>query len=234
MLKDKLAALSGGKILDVATQGGDFIATLKDALNDIDEVVGIDITDEGFGEAREKLKNEPVSFVVMNGASLEFADESFDTVAMAAGMHHLEDIPAVLSEMMRVLKPGGTFVLREMYRDDQDDKQTTDVMQHDWDARIDRLLGRPHFPTLTRQEIIDYANGLGLSRFEWDKRLCDDCPRSKGETVDEEIAEMDEQLAKVKEHQEYSDLKAERDRIVDRIRSVGIACPASLDIVGVK
>lgn len=234
MLEEKLAGLSGGRILDVATEGGWFINKLKDAFKDIDEVIGIDITDQDFDEARERLKDEPVSFVVMDGANLEFADESFDTVAMAAGMHHLDDIPAVLSEMMRVLKPGGTFVLREMYRDGENEKQMTDVLEHDLNAKIERLLGIPHYPSLTKQEIVDYAKGLGLSRFETQKHLCDDCPRSKGETIEKEIAEMDEDLAKVKRLPQYDELKIERDAIANRLRTVGVSCQAMLDVVGVK
>jgi SAM-dependent methyltransferase len=234
MLKEKLAGLSGGRILDVATEGGWFINKLKDAFSDIDEVIGIDITDQDFDEARERLRGYPVSFVVMDGANLEFTDESFDTVAMAAGIHHLDDIPAVLSEMMRVLKPDGTFVLREMYRDGQNEKQMTDVLGSDWNAKIDRLLGIPHYPTLTRQVIVEYAKGLGLNRFETRTHLCDDCPRSKGETIEKEIAEMAEQLDRVKKLPQYDELKAERDAIVNRLRTVGVSCQAELDVVGVK
>lgn len=234
MLEEKLAGLSGGRILDVGTAAGWFIDKLKDAFKDIDEVIGIDITDKGFDEARERLKDDPVTFAVMDGAHLEFADASFDTVAMAAGMHHLDNIPAVLSEMMRVLKPGGMFVLREMYRDVRDEKQTTDVLQHDWYARIDRLLGEPHYPSLTRREIVDYAEGLGLSRFETATHQCADCPRSKGETIDKEIAEMDEHLAKIKGGPEYGHLAAERDMIVNRLRTIGVCCQPAVEIVGVK
>jgi ubiquinone/menaquinone biosynthesis C-methylase UbiE len=233
MLKDKLHGLSGGRILDVATEGGWFIDKLRDAFNDIDEAVGIDITENDFDEARDRLKNEPVGFVVMDGANLAFANESFDTVAMSAGMHHLDDIPAVLSEMMRVLKSGGTFVLRENYRDDQNDKQMTDVLQHDWNAKIDRLLGKPHYPSLTRQEILNYINNLSLSRFETQKHVCD-CPRLTGETIEKEIAEMDEHLAKVTGLPHHGQLKAERDLIVNRLRTVGVSCQASLDVVGIK
>ncbi len=218
----------------MATESGRFIDELEEAFEDIDEVIGIDISDQDFDEARERFKGYSVSFVAMDGANLKYPDESFDTVTMAAGMHHLDDIPTVLSQMMRVLKPGGTFVLREMYRDDQNAKQMTDVLQHDWYAKIDRLLGMPHYPSLTKREIIDYVNALGLSRFETQKHLCDHCPRSKGETIDEEISEMNEQIAKVKEHQQYEQLMAERDAIVDRLRTVGVSCQAALDVVGVK
>ena len=233
-LREKLSGMSGGRVLDVATEGGRFIDQLKDAFRNIDEVIGIDISDEGFDDARKRFEGDSVRFVVMDAANLEYPDESFDTVTMAAGMHHLDDVPAVLSQMMRVLKPGGTFVLREMYRDDQNEKQKTDVLQHDWYAKIDRLLGLPHHPTLTRRKIIEYVKALGLSRYESQKHLCEDCPRSKGETIENEISEMNEYIANVKGHPQYDQLVAERDRIVGRLRAVGISCQAALDVVGVK
>lgn len=234
MFTEGFAGLSGGRVLDVATEGGWFIDKLMDMFGGIDEIIGIDISGEEFEEARERHRNNPVSFVVMNATNLEFADESFSTVAMAHGMHHLDDIPRVLSEMMRVLKPGGTFVLREVYRDGQDDKQVTDVLQHDWYAQIDRLLGKPHYPSLTRQRILDYAKALALSRFETREHLCVDCPRSKGETTEEEIAEMDEKLARVRGFPQYDELKAEKDAIVKRFKTVGICCQSALEIVGIK
>jgi SAM-dependent methyltransferase len=233
-IEEQLAGQSGGKTLDVATEGGWFIKTLQNAFENIDQIIGIDITDEDFDEARERFKGAPVTFLVMNGADLDFADGYFDTVAMCAGMHHLDDIPAVLSEMMRVLKPSGTLVLREGYRDVEDERQLTDVLEHDWYAKIDRIIGRPHFPTLTRQEITDYVNGLGLYRYEIGMHQCKDCPRSKGERVEEEITEVDEQLAKVRGHPQYDELEEERNRIVSRIKTVGVRCQPSLDVVGIK
>ncbi len=233
-LMESLSGMSGGRVLDVATGGGRFIDRLKSAFGDIDEVIGIDITDEGFDEARRRFEGDPVGFVVMDAANLEYPDESFDTVAMAAGMHHLDDIPAVLSQMMRVLKPGGTFVLREMYRDNQNEKQKTDVLQHDWYATVDRLLGLTHHPTLTRGKIIDYVRALGLSDYLLLEHLCEDCPRSKGETIDKEISEMNEHIAKVKGCPQYGRLMAELDRIIVRLRAVGVSCQAALDVMGVK
>jgi SAM-dependent methyltransferase len=234
LFEERLTDLHGGRLLDVATGGGRFIEKLDRYFKDIDEVVGIDISDDHFAEISQRLKDHRVSLLVMDAANLEFADESFDTVAMAAGMHHMDDVAPALSEMMRVLRAGGTLVLREMFRDGLNEKQTTDLLQHDWQAKVGRLLGVSHYPSLTRQEIIDYVAGLGLTRFDTEIDACDDCPRSRGETVEKEITEMDERLAQVRNLLQYDELKTERDRIVSRLRTVGISCQPSLDIVGVK
>jgi len=234
IIEDRLAGRIGGRVLDVATAGGWFVDTLKDALESFEEIIGIDITDKGFEDASERLKEHNVRFIKMDASKMSFDDGSFDTVAMSAGMHHLENVDSVLFEMFRVLKPGGMFILREMYRDVVDARHKTDVIEHDWYARTDRLLGKPHFPTLTRSELLAFADKLGLTQIETGEHTCDDCPRSRGEKTDEEIRDMDEQLAKLKDHTEYDSLKGERDLIVDRIRTVGVACQPALDVVGIR
>ncbi|MCP4706470.1 MAG: class I SAM-dependent methyltransferase, partial [candidate division Zixibacteria bacterium] len=197
LLKKKLKKKSGGDILDIATDSGDFIKQLKDDFKDINKVIGIDITDKNFMEAREKFKDEPVEFIVMDGSELKFENSTFDTVSICAGLHHLDDISGTLSEMKRVLKPGGIFILREMFRDVTNEKRLTDVRQHDWYAKIDRLRGKKHNPTLTKQQIINLVKSLRLKNIEMSERTCDDCPRSIGETVEKEVAEMQEEHAKI-------------------------------------
>ena len=109
-LFDKLlSGKSAGDMLDVATDTGDFITTLTEIFKDYDKIIGTDISDSGFKEAREIFKNKPIEFIQMDGAALKFDDSSFDTVTVCAGLHHMDNIPAVLSEMYRVLKPGGVL-----------------------------------------------------------------------------------------------------------------------------
>jgi ubiquinone/menaquinone biosynthesis C-methylase UbiE len=43
--------------------------------------------------------------------SLPFADESFDTVINSEVIEHVPDNPAIMTEMYRILKPGGTLVI---------------------------------------------------------------------------------------------------------------------------
>lgn len=44
---------------------------------------------------------------------LEFPDNSFDLVTSFSTLHHIPNVSHVLSEIIRVLKPGGTLLLRE-------------------------------------------------------------------------------------------------------------------------
>ena len=110
-----LASISGGNVLDIATQRGGFIQTLIDLLSEYDSFIGIDITRKDWDENR--FTDDRVKFIEMNAELLYFSDSTFDTVSMSHSLHHLTSIKKVLSEMKRVLRPHGYFILQEIYRD---------------------------------------------------------------------------------------------------------------------
>jgi len=62
-------------------------------------------------EVAEKGLIEDAEFTVMNAESLKFGDGCFDTVCVANSLHHFENVDRALSEMKRVLKPGGLFIV---------------------------------------------------------------------------------------------------------------------------
>ena len=70
---------------------------------------------------REKLSSSPPPFqyeVVEAGAeSLPFADDSFDTVASTLVLCTVDDPARTVSEVARVLRPGGGLLLLEHVRD---------------------------------------------------------------------------------------------------------------------
>lgn len=234
ILEKRLRTISGGKILDVATGNGGFIRKLIDGFKDYDEVIGIDISDKDFEEGRNDFKNDRVSFRKLDGANLPYEDDTFDTVAISAGLHHLPDIKSVLFEMTRVLKPGGRFIVREMFRDHQSKKQLSDVYLHHWAAKISRIEGESHNPTMKKQEIIGLIDGLGLREYETGEFVCHDCDPEKDGKMERELADIDKELAKVEGHRRYASLKKEGERIRQRILKNGFACASNLDVIGIK
>lgn len=83
-------------------------------------IVGIDIyqdmIDAAQAHAGAKQKNGRVAFRVMDALDpLEFADKAFDLVNMRLGSTFLRiwDWPALLNEILRILRPGGTIRLTE-------------------------------------------------------------------------------------------------------------------------
>ena len=110
-----LNEVDGGRVLDVGTQEGHFVQVLKKNLNTYSEIVGIDIDKKAIETARNSLENSHIRFSVMNAEQIEFENGSFDTVNISASLHHITNIPQVLDEMKRVLKPQGHFIIVEMH-----------------------------------------------------------------------------------------------------------------------
>ncbi|MBF6619470.1 MAG: class I SAM-dependent methyltransferase [Patulibacter sp.] len=80
------------------------------------DVTGIDISPVAIEQATQRAADEGLServrFVVMNAEAMTLDDDSFDVVCGSGIIHHL-DIDRALSEISRVLRPGGRAVFVE-------------------------------------------------------------------------------------------------------------------------
>jgi ubiquinone/menaquinone biosynthesis C-methylase UbiE len=169
LLPHVLTAFSGGRVLDVATGHGDFAFALARNLASYDEIIGIDTNDKELETARETAKQQSltkVRFFARDAEVLGFEDASFDTVTISNSLHHLKSPGTVLGNMRRVLRPGGLFIVREMYRDMQNMAQMSHVLFHTFRADIDTLKGITHRRSYLRDELYQMYQGLGLSATE--------------------------------------------------------------------
>jgi ubiquinone/menaquinone biosynthesis C-methylase UbiE len=73
--------------------------------------VGVDLSPKSVQHAREQFELFGTSgrFEVMNAAKLDFASAAFDHVYSFGVIHHSPDTDAIVREIYRVFKPGGTF-----------------------------------------------------------------------------------------------------------------------------
>jgi len=233
-LKERFQRISGGRVLDVTTGGGGFVEYLVGSLQDYIEVIGIDSTDKGFEEARKKFEDSPVEFMTMDAAAMSFEDAVFDTVAVANSLHHLRDIDCTLSEMYRVLKPGGTMIVVEMFRNNQNSTQLTHVLLHHWWAQVNRLEGIAHFPTMTRSEILYHVKKLGLRDMDALDYADPNADPKDAKTLDH-IAEItNEYLAKIKGIPEHAGLYRDGISLLERARKIGFTWATELVVIGAK
>ena len=79
---------------------------------------GLDISSEMIRIASEKLGSK-AKFVVGDSEDLPFDDASFDIVICNHSFHHYPAPEAVLSEIARVLRPDGLFIMGENYLPDK-------------------------------------------------------------------------------------------------------------------
>ncbi|MEZ5360718.1 MAG: class I SAM-dependent methyltransferase [Candidatus Zixiibacteriota bacterium] len=234
VLEDKLGTISGGRVLDIATGEGGFILMLKESLRDFEQFVGIDITDSKFNKAREKFEGENISFAKMDGAKLAFSNDCFDTVTVCNSLHHLGDIPSTLQEMKRVLRPGGNFLIFEMFSDNQSPQQINHVDLHHWWAAVNRLEGIPHNPTMRKAEIIDFVNQLNLHKVEFVEHLMSDEDREDEETLEFLFKTIDEFLKKLESIPDSEKLMSEGRELRRRIEIDGFAWATELVAIGKK
>jgi len=253
-IADKLGTISAGRALDIGTDKGGFIDTLIKTLKAYDSFTGIDYcpsdkSKKDMESAKKRFEGKPVQFLQMNAESLEFEDESFDTVCISHALHHLASISKVMAEMKRVLRRGGNFILQESYCDgEQTEAQKADELEHEWEARIDSLFGITHNKTLTRQRIRDIAQGLKLTEIEiFDsthpvdclfcerKHECED-PRNQA-TFHESTKDIDDAIKRIENYPDVGvrmRLIEEGNKIKGAVAESGAASASYLFVIGKK
>jgi ubiquinone/menaquinone biosynthesis C-methylase UbiE len=107
-------------ILDVGCGGGRTVRRLA-ALAPEGKVVGLDYSAASVAVSRETnardIENGRVRIEQGSVAALPFPDRTFDVVTAVETHYYWPDLPANVREILRVLKPGGTFALiAETYR----------------------------------------------------------------------------------------------------------------------
>jgi len=231
-LKEYLPHLERGMALDVGTRFGEFAFTLVEAMPEGSRVIGLECDPKTVEQAKEKSAGKGVEFMVGDGAHIAFPDDSFELVAISNTLHHIEDYNAVLDEMLRVLRPGGYFVVNEMFSDHQNEKQQTHFAQHTLEAKLDMISGGFQRPTWKKGEIVDILSRLPLT----DVQMVELLEESK---MDAKLAEKNAKLSEAVEKKaagkaEHDALLAEAREIQARCAKVGIQRCTQLVYIGKK
>ena len=102
-------------ILDVATGTGDLAINLIQT--GAEKIVGLAISPGMLAVGKKKiLKKElqtTIEMIVGDSENLPFPEDTFDAITVAFGVRNFENLEKGLSEIHRVLKPSGTFVVLE-------------------------------------------------------------------------------------------------------------------------
>jgi demethylmenaquinone methyltransferase/2-methoxy-6-polyprenyl-1,4-benzoquinol methylase len=109
----------GGRALDVGTGTGDFALALLARWPQSASVTGIDISPGMLEVARRRAAKAGLGAryerLVASVESLPFADAQFDVAIAGFVIRNVGDIPRGLSEMRRVLRPGGRAVILDLH-----------------------------------------------------------------------------------------------------------------------
>jgi demethylmenaquinone methyltransferase/2-methoxy-6-polyprenyl-1,4-benzoquinol methylase len=106
----------GERVLDVCTGTGKLALLLSRKVGPRGSVTGADFCEEMLSRARRKTgkRYRNMSYILSDAKQLPFPDNTFDAVTVAFGMRNIPDTSMALTELHRVLKPGGKYICLEL------------------------------------------------------------------------------------------------------------------------
>jgi arsenite methyltransferase len=150
-----LALKAGERVLDIGSGPGMLACEMAEDVGATGSVDGLDPSESMLAIARRRAAaaatTARVDFAVGDAASLPYGDAAFDAVVTTQVYEYLDDVPAALAEVHRVLRPGGRLLVL--------DTDWDSIVWHASDAQRmrrvlvawDEHLANPYLPrTLTR------------------------------------------------------------------------------------
>jgi demethylmenaquinone methyltransferase/2-methoxy-6-polyprenyl-1,4-benzoquinol methylase len=157
-----VAPKAGEKILDLAAGTGTSSAALAKS--------GAEVTAADFSPGMIEVgrrKHPGITFVEADAMNLPFADNEFDAVTISFGLRNIEDPKKALSEMFRVLKPGGRLVVCEFSKPPRAIFRAgyTAYMRFIMPAVVDAASSNPEAYTYLADSIRDWPDQVTLSQW---------------------------------------------------------------------
>ncbi len=143
---------AGDTILDLGTGSGYALRALGE-IHDLARGVGLDGSPEMTTNAREYAQDDSLDFTVADFHHLPFSDDSVDHVWSMEAFFFAQEPVEMLSEIRRVLRPGGTFFCAVNFFEESE-------QSHQWQERIDLpmyLWSRQEYRTLFREAGLSVA-----------------------------------------------------------------------------
>nr|WP_317173692.1 bifunctional demethylmenaquinone methyltransferase/2-methoxy-6-polyprenyl-1,4-benzoquinol methylase UbiE [Olleya marilimosa] len=112
---DIVKATNPENILDIATGTGDLAINLAET--SAKKIIGLDISSGMLEVGKLKIKtkklDQKIDMVIGDSENMPFDDNTFDAITVAFGVRNFETLENGLKDILRVLKPGGIFVILE-------------------------------------------------------------------------------------------------------------------------
>jgi ubiquinone/menaquinone biosynthesis C-methylase UbiE/catechol 2,3-dioxygenase-like lactoylglutathione lyase family enzyme len=146
--------------LDVATGGGHVANALAPLVK---RVIAYDLTQEMLDAAEKFISgngHNNVNFVRGDAEELSFPNEAFDLITCRIAPHHFPHVGDFIQEVMRVLKPGGQFLLIDNVSPEDDE---LDRFYND----IEKLRDYSHFRAWKKSEWLRLLEKPGFEIEQW-------------------------------------------------------------------
>jgi ubiquinone/menaquinone biosynthesis C-methylase UbiE len=160
-----LGEAARGIVLDVACGPGILSAAIAKSAR---EVVAFDLTPKMLKKAKQRCTDAEIANVTFregNATELPFADGVFDAVVTRLSVHHFDRPSRVISEIFRVVRPGGTFVVADVISSEM-------AAESELQNAIEILRDPSHVRMLPGSELSSLVGDAGfavMSVATWDK-----------------------------------------------------------------
>lgn len=155
---EKVRELSPKRLLDLGCGTGEMLRLLRQMDQDV-ELAGIDLSSNMIAKAKEKGIPNAV-FLEGDAEHLPYPSSYFDMVCCVQSFHHYPNPLKALAEGKRVLRPGGVFVLCDMY-------VANPVFRWAENKFLLRALRLGDVHTYGRREICALMEEAGFSSVKW-------------------------------------------------------------------
>jgi ubiquinone/menaquinone biosynthesis C-methylase UbiE len=115
VILDGLRLQPGAQVLDIGCGAGADAFDIFDRVGPSGHVTGVDISEALITEAFRRAvgRNLPITFEVGDAQVLRFLDHTFDAIRTERMLMHVPNSEQALSEMARVLRPGGRMAVHD-------------------------------------------------------------------------------------------------------------------------
>jgi len=164
---DILNIQKGSKILDVGCGAGKQCFSYFKYLEGNTDITGGDVSDELLHEAKQENKrhNNAVKFIPLDfNKKFPFEDNHFDLVSCCFAIYYAKDIPFTISEIHRVLKPGGRFFSSGPMPENK--KVFYEIIHEATHAEIPPMPGSSRYSTEILSELENIFSGVNIEIFE--------------------------------------------------------------------
>ena len=159
-LRQRVCAQLHGRVLEIGFGSGHNLPYYPPAVTEVDAVEPADL---GWRLAGKRIAatRVPVRRSGLDGQSLPFPDDTFDTALSTLTLCTIPDAGAALREIRRVLKPGGTFhFLEHGLAPDEDVRR--------WQHRLEPLQMRAFGGCHLTRSVVDMLTAAGFTIVDLD------------------------------------------------------------------
>ena len=143
--------------LDIGTGAGFAAFELSKSC---EKVEATDISEGMINEAKKIMKERKINnlnFNICSAEELNYRDNEFDIVTCRTAAHHFLDVEKFCSEVHRVLRDEGEFIIVDTITSDQ-------IKLNNWHQEVELIRDKSHIKNLS---LIEWKNILKISKFSF-------------------------------------------------------------------